>query len=101
MKKFLALCLSLVCLTSLAGPKVILKLDDVYVKDGNISCKPAIDVLSGRGIKASLGIIALTTDETLGKGLAPYLAMKGLIVLSEHAALMASAALLIAASPSI
>ena len=31
MKKLLVFCLSLVCMSSIAGPKVILKLDDVYV----------------------------------------------------------------------
>ena len=76
MKKLLVFCLSLVCMSSIAGPKVILKLDDVYVKNGKISCKDAIDEVARRGIKASFGIIALTTDETLGDGLAPYVAMK-------------------------
>lgn len=62
----------------LAGcsPKVILKLDDLSVKNHICSCASVMDVLKRRGISASFGVIMQRCDTTLQSSLRPYMQAK-------------------------
>jgi peptidoglycan/xylan/chitin deacetylase (PgdA/CDA1 family) len=56
-----------------AAPKIILKLDDLFVKDGVCAFLPTMDYLVNKQLKAGLGIIAGRNDSTALKILMPYL----------------------------
>ena len=56
-----------------SAPKIILKLDDLSVKNGVCQCAPVLDYLIQKKLKAGLGIIAIRNDETVLKTLTPYL----------------------------
>lgn len=58
---------------SSGAPKVVLKLDDLYVRGGKCSCTPVLDLLLQRGIPASFGIMAGKCDNSALKGLRPYM----------------------------
>jgi len=62
--------------TYLRAQKVILKLDDLGVKENVCSCSETIEFLIGKGIKASYGVIANRIDETAKNTLTPYLEAK-------------------------
>lgn len=49
---------------TLAQPRVIIKLDDIGVKDGNCKAQPVFDDLLKRKVKASLGVIANRLDKS-------------------------------------
>lgn len=67
-------CLGLMLSTfSFAAPKIILKLDDLSVKNGVCAFAPTMDYLVQKQIKAGLGIIADKNDHTALKTLKPYL----------------------------
>ena len=54
-------------------PKIILKLDDLSVKNNVCQCAPVLDYLVQKKLKAGLGIIAIRNDDTVLKTLLPYL----------------------------
>jgi peptidoglycan/xylan/chitin deacetylase (PgdA/CDA1 family) len=56
-----------------AAPKIILKLDDLSVKNGVCAFVPTMDYLLQKQLKAGLGIIAGRNDSTALKILKPYL----------------------------
>ena len=56
-----------------AQSKIILKLDDIGVKNGNSKAKPVFDDLLKRKIKVSCGVIAKNLDSTSPQFFAPYL----------------------------
>lgn len=56
-----------------AAPKIILKLDDLSVKNGVCAFTPTMDYLVQKQLKAGLGIIAGRNDRTALKTLRPYL----------------------------
>ncbi len=58
---------------SFAGPKIILKLDDLFVKEGICACAPTFDYLIQKQIKAGFGAIANRSDSTARATLTPYL----------------------------
>lgn len=58
---------------STSGLKIILKLDDLAVKDGVCKSLPIFKLLEKKQIKASFGIIPARCDGTLQKTLSPYL----------------------------
>jgi peptidoglycan/xylan/chitin deacetylase (PgdA/CDA1 family) len=58
---------------SFAGPKIILKLDDLAVKNGLCKFAPTLDYLLKKQIKAGLGAIANRMDNTALNTLSPYL----------------------------
>lgn len=53
--------------------KVILKLDDLYVKDGKCACLPTMSWLFDNGIHASFGIISKRCDNTFYNTLSKYI----------------------------
>ncbi|MES2276677.1 MAG: DUF2334 domain-containing protein [Bacteroidota bacterium] len=57
----------------LAQPKIIIKLDDIGVKNNSCKASPVIDVLMKRKIKAGLGVIANNLDSTALNVFAKYL----------------------------
>lgn len=58
---------------SFATPKIILKLDDLSVKNGVCAFAPTMDYLVQKQLKAGLGIIAGRNDSSALKTLSPYL----------------------------
>lgn len=73
-KKNILVCLGLILSGfSLAGPKIILKLDDLFVKEGICACAPTFDYLIQKQIKAGFGAIANRSDSTILETLSPYL----------------------------
>lgn len=54
-------------------PRIILKLDDLFVKEGECNCLPTFDLLKRKQIKAGFGIIPSRCDSTLFETLNPYL----------------------------
>lgn len=56
-----------------AQPKIILKLDDIGVKNNVCKASPVIDLLLQRQIKAGLGVIAINLDSTALHVFAKYL----------------------------
>ncbi len=73
-KKITTICLALMLSAfSFAGPKIILKLDDLSVKNGVCAFAPAMDYLVQKQLKAGLGIIAGRNDSSALKTLRPYL----------------------------
>lgn len=58
---------------SFSGPKIILKLDDLFVKEGICACAPTFDYLIQKKIKAGFGAIANRSDSTALATLTPYL----------------------------
>jgi len=76
MKKIylMAFCLGLLKSTfSFAAPKIILKLDDLSVKQSVCSCSPTFDYLMQKQLKAGFGAIASRLDSTSLNTLKPYL----------------------------
>ncbi len=73
--KFLAaLCVAAFAVGTAAGKtKVILKFDDLGVKNGVVSCARTMDYLKERGVKASFGVIADRLDATAAESLKPYM----------------------------
>ena len=65
MKTFCLLVVLWQSLTLCAAPKVILKLDDLSVKNHICSCASVMDVLKRRGISASFGVIMHRSVATL------------------------------------
>ena len=61
---------------SFAAPKIILKLDDLSVKNGVCQFVPTLDFLMKKKIKAALGIIAIRNDSSASMTLNPYLSVK-------------------------
>ncbi|WP_417188469.1 hypothetical protein [Bacteroides sp.] len=57
----------------LSTPVIILKLDDVSVKDGRCTCLPIFEFLQEKRIHASFGVIAVRCDSTFYEVLSPYL----------------------------
>lgn len=76
MKTFCFLVVLWQSLTLCAAPKVILKLDDLSVKNHICSCASVMDVLKRRGISASFGVIMQRCDTTLQSFLRPYMQAK-------------------------
>lgn len=73
-KPILITCLGLMLSAfSFAAPKIILKLDDLSVKNGVCGFAPTMDYLVQKQLKAGLGIIADRNDRTALKTLKPYL----------------------------
>ena len=58
---------------SFSAPKIILKLDDIGVKQGKLQCSLTLDYLVQKKLKAGLGIIAGRNDSTVLATLSPYL----------------------------
>lgn len=58
---------------SKASPKIILKLDDLMVKEGICACSPTLDCLVQKQLKAGLGAISNRFDNSALKTLNPYL----------------------------
>ena len=56
--------------------KIILKLDDLFVKEGVCDCLPTFEILKKKQIKAGFGIIPSRCDTTLFITLNPYLEAK-------------------------
>jgi len=56
-----------------SAPKIILKLDDLSVKNGICPCIPTFDYLMNKQIKAGFGAIANRFDNTTLNTLQPYL----------------------------
>jgi peptidoglycan/xylan/chitin deacetylase (PgdA/CDA1 family) len=54
-------------------PKIILKLDDLTVKNGVCECLPTFELLRKKQIKGGFGIIASRCDNTASEILTPYL----------------------------
>ncbi|MFD2144483.1 DUF2334 domain-containing protein [Mucilaginibacter antarcticus] len=74
MKRYaLALVLGIAVSTSIAQPKIILKLDDLGSKNGHSTAEPVLDVLTQRKIKAGLGVIANWLDSTAMQAYGKYL----------------------------
>ena len=68
------ICLGLMLsIVSLAAPRIILKLDDLTVKNGTCTFALTMDYLVKKQLKAGLGIIAGRNDSTTLKTLLPYL----------------------------
>lgn len=69
------LVLSLLLLSGMlsAQPKVILKLDDIGVKNNRCSAEPVLNILLKRKIKAGIGVIAKQLDETTSAAMKKYL----------------------------
>lgn len=59
-----------------SAPKIILKLDDLSVKNGLCQCSSVFDFLVQKQLKASFGIIANRNDNTTLIKLNPYLQAK-------------------------
>lgn len=57
----------------LSTPVIILKLDDVSVKNGGCTCLPIFEFLQKKRIHASFGVIAVRCDSTFYEVLFPYL----------------------------
>lgn len=73
-KKNILVCFGLILSAwSFAGPKIILKLDDLFVKEGICACAPTFDYLIQNQIKAGFGAIANRSDSTALATLTPYL----------------------------
>ncbi|MDR2037200.1 MAG: DUF2334 domain-containing protein [Bacteroidales bacterium] len=74
MKKNICLFFLLISINTLfAAPYIILKFDDLGVRDSICTCKKTLDYLKQKKIKASFGIIANRLDETAFITLQPYL----------------------------
>ena len=56
--------------------KIILKLDDLFVKEGVCSCLPTFQLLKRKQIKAGFGIIPNRCDSTISETLRAYLNAK-------------------------
>jgi peptidoglycan/xylan/chitin deacetylase (PgdA/CDA1 family) len=56
-----------------SAPKIILKLDDIYVRKGVILCASTLNFLTQNKIKAGLGTIAGRNDSTMFSTLKKYL----------------------------
>ena len=56
-----------------SAPKIILKLDDIYVRKGVVLCSSTLDFLTQNKIKAGLGTIAGRNDSTMFSTLKNYL----------------------------
>lgn len=56
-----------------AGPYIVIKMDDIYVKKGKSPVLPVLDFLKERQIKASIGMIASLSDTTILSVLTPYM----------------------------
>ncbi len=56
--------------------KIILKLDDLAVKDGVCACLPTFELLKKKQIKASFGIIPSRCDSTILQTLSSYIQSK-------------------------
>jgi len=56
--------------------KIILKLDDLAVKNGVCKCLPTFDILKSKKVKAGFGIIASRCDSTVFEVINPYLGLK-------------------------
>ena len=73
-KKIGIVCLGLILAgLSFAQPKIILKLDDLFVKEGICACAPTFEYLMQNQIKAGFGAIANRSDSTALETLSPYL----------------------------
>lgn len=72
-KKILFFTLLCICTNAFSAPKVILKLDDLVVKNNECSCSTTMDILRKNNVKASFGIIVDRCDSTIYSGLLPYL----------------------------
>jgi len=59
--------------TAFAQPKIMLKLDDIGVKNNQCKATPVIEILTSRKIKAGLGVIAANLDSTALNVFTPYL----------------------------
>ena len=59
-----------------SAPKIILKLDDLSVKNGVCQCLPVMDYLVQKQLKAGFGIIASKNDNSVLFALTPYLKAK-------------------------
>lgn len=56
-----------------AGPYIVIKMDDIYVKKGRSPVLPVLDFLKERQVKASIGMIASLSDTTILSILTPYM----------------------------
>jgi peptidoglycan/xylan/chitin deacetylase (PgdA/CDA1 family) len=59
--------------STIAQPRIIIKLDDLGSRNGRSSAEPVIDLLVQRKIKAGLGVIAAQLDTTAGAAYGKYL----------------------------
>lgn len=74
MNRFSTLCvLGFMTCLSFAAPKIILKLDDIGVKKSVLQCRPTLEYIVQKNLKAGLGIIAGRNDSTTFATLKPYL----------------------------
>lgn len=76
MKRNYFICLLALCGTLAAAPRVILKLDDLKISNGNSAFFPVMDYLKQKQIKAGIGVIAVSLDKSAPAALAPYLNAK-------------------------
>ena len=78
MKIFLNLLIFFGCIisSSFSAPKIILKLDDFMVKDGQCGCIPTLDYLKSKQVKAALGAVVMRIDSTVFQVWSPYMEAK-------------------------
>lgn len=58
------------------SPKIILKLDDLFVKNNKCSCESVMKMLKQRGLAASFGVIMQRCDDTIQSFIRPYILAK-------------------------
>ncbi|MDD2611519.1 MAG: hypothetical protein PHR38_01895 [Bacteroidales bacterium] len=77
-KRFFNLLIFFSCIlsSSFSAPKIILKLDDFMVKDGQSGCIPTLEYLKLKQIKAAFGAVVMRVDSTVQQVWSPYMEAK-------------------------